>query len=58
MKVKDFLENIDKIAQDYEISRIQTLEALEAGLISGCKKIIKLKVVMFLLKRIIASFFI
>ncbi|WIA07880.1 MAG: transcription elongation factor [Candidatus Phytoplasma cynodontis] len=38
MKVKDFLENIDKIAQDYEISRIQTLEALEAGLISGCKK--------------------
>ncbi|WBL31471.1 NusA N-terminal domain-containing protein [Candidatus Phytoplasma sacchari] len=38
MKTQDFLENIDKLAQEYEIDRKQVLEALEIGLISGCKR--------------------
>ncbi|WCA22531.1 transcription termination factor NusA [Candidatus Phytoplasma oryzae] len=38
MKAKNFLENIDKLAQEYELNRIQVLEALKIGLISGCKK--------------------
>ncbi|KXT29422.1 transcription termination factor NusA [Candidatus Phytoplasma oryzae] len=38
MKAKDFLDNIEKLSKEYEISNEQTLEALEKGLISGCKK--------------------
>ncbi|WP_457916026.1 transcription termination factor NusA [Candidatus Phytoplasma sacchari] len=43
MKTQDFLENIDKLAQEYEIDRKQVLEALEIGLISGCKRNYQIK---------------
>ncbi|MDO8167961.1 transcription termination factor NusA [Candidatus Phytoplasma melaleucae] len=43
MIIKDFLNNIDQLSQEYELTREQTLKACEKGLISGCKKSFQVK---------------
>ncbi|MDV3178875.1 MAG: transcription termination factor NusA [Candidatus Phytoplasma australasiaticum] len=43
MQNKNFLKHIEQIAQEYEITFDQVVNALEKALISGCKKTFKLK---------------
>jgi N utilization substance protein A len=43
MKARDFLNNIEKIAQEYEIQKEEVLEAFKKGLISGCTKNYQIK---------------
>ncbi|MDO8063889.1 transcription termination factor NusA [Candidatus Phytoplasma bonamiae] len=43
MENKNFLKHIDQIAQEYEITREQVINALEKALISGCKKTFQIK---------------
>ncbi|NWN45896.1 transcription termination factor NusA [Candidatus Phytoplasma pruni] len=38
MKNKEFLNNIDQLSQEYELTREQTIQSFEKGLVSGCKK--------------------
>ncbi|MEZ0180082.1 transcription termination factor NusA ['Camptotheca acuminata' phytoplasma] len=38
MKTKNFLNNIETLAKEYELNKEQTLEAFEKSLIYGCKK--------------------
>ncbi|MDV3168138.1 MAG: transcription termination factor NusA [Candidatus Phytoplasma stylosanthis] len=43
MKSPNFLEYIDKLAEEYQLTREQTIEAFEKSLISGCKKSCQVK---------------
>ncbi|WP_323847711.1 MAG: transcription termination factor NusA [Phytoplasma sp.] len=43
MKTKDFLNYIDQLSEEYELTREQTLEAFEKSLIFGCKKNFQIK---------------
>lgn len=43
MKIKGFLNNIDKLAEEYELTREQVLDSFEKGIIAGCKKNCKVK---------------
>ncbi|MDC9032041.1 transcription termination factor NusA [Columbia Basin potato purple top phytoplasma] len=43
MKTKDFLNHIDQLAIEHELTREQILEAFEKSLISGCKKNYQIK---------------
>jgi len=43
MKTKNFLNHIDQLAEEHELTRQQILEAFEKSLISGCKKNYQIK---------------
>ncbi|MDV3198307.1 MAG: transcription termination factor NusA [Vigna little leaf phytoplasma] len=43
MKIRSFLSNIDKLAEENELTREQVLDAFKKGLISGCRKHCRVK---------------
>ncbi|TVY12134.1 transcription termination factor NusA [Candidatus Phytoplasma pini] len=57
MKTKGFLNNIDQLAQEYELTREQTLEAFSKGLISGCKKNCQVKSCQLIFQKEYEEFF-